>query len=504
MGRGDAGPARAARPAPAGLAPRPAAAARHHRRVAELAARGRDPDLAQAVADLENEQRTLETALDRLLGIEPDSEVSQTPGTIVLQLSWVTGRLRRLGRRTRLPAGRRAHLQELLDATTAPKVWTLPLARAAARRRQGARPRGRHQRRARLAARRRGQPRVHRRRPQRALARPARRLGRRAHRPGRLRPDAAPLPHRPAQPEPRRLRRELDPGPHRRPAPLRHGRGHARQRRRPVALRRRRVHDPVGARRDRRRHLPQRGPAGRGARRARRPRAPRSRRPRPSSPASTARPSRCPPASPATSTTASSAGPRPSPPRTTAPSSCSSTRPTRATPGTSRCSPRARATSSCRSRSPWSTPATSAGSSEANLVRLERLLPPLQRPGSLRRGEVVLSQAEAWELMTETGVGAGRRRLRRPGARPLPPAAHARRCACSPTGGDTVVGRPPARQRQLDRAVRRRRAHRRRHRPAGQGGPPARPLRRPVGRARPRRPGRRRRRPSPNGPRSPR
>ncbi|MCU0310752.1 MAG: DEAD/DEAH box helicase [Acidimicrobiales bacterium] len=40
---------------------------------------------------------------------------------------------------------------------------------------------------------------------------------------------------------------------------------------------------------------------------------------------------------------------------------------------------------------------------EANLVRLERLFEPLKRPGSLRRGEVVLSQAEAWELMTEVG-----------------------------------------------------------------------------------------------------
>jgi len=40
---------------------------------------------------------------------------------------------------------------------------------------------------------------------------------------------------------------------------------------------------------------------------------------------------------------------------------------------------------------------------EANLVRLERLFEPLKRPGSLRRGEVVLSQPEAWELMTEVG-----------------------------------------------------------------------------------------------------
>ncbi|MBI2710558.1 MAG: DEAD/DEAH box helicase [Actinobacteria bacterium] len=37
------------------------------------------------------------------------------------------------------------------------------------------------------------------------------------------------------------------------------------------------------------------------------------------------------------------------------------------------------------------------------LERLERLLPVLMRPGGRRRGEVVLSQDEAWELMTETG-----------------------------------------------------------------------------------------------------
>ena len=38
------------------------------------------------------------------------------------------------------------------------------------------------------------------------------------------------------------------------------------------------------------------------------------------------------------------------------------------------------------------------------LVRLERLLPVLHRPGQLRRGQVVLSQDEAWELMTVTGA----------------------------------------------------------------------------------------------------
>jgi superfamily II DNA or RNA helicase len=44
------------------------------------------------------------------------------------------------------------------------------------------------------------------------------------------------------------------------------------------------------------------------------------------------------------------------------------------------------------------------------LSRLERLLPALQRPGGLRRGQVYLSQDEAWELMTQTGevlVAAG-------------------------------------------------------------------------------------------------
>ncbi len=40
---------------------------------------------------------------------------------------------------------------------------------------------------------------------------------------------------------------------------------------------------------------------------------------------------------------------------------------------------------------------------EDQLLRLERMLPVLLRPGSNRRGEVVLSQDEAWELMSETG-----------------------------------------------------------------------------------------------------
>jgi len=38
------------------------------------------------------------------------------------------------------------------------------------------------------------------------------------------------------------------------------------------------------------------------------------------------------------------------------------------------------------------------------LARLERVLSALRRPGNLRRGQVVMSQTEAWELMTVTGA----------------------------------------------------------------------------------------------------
>lgn len=40
------------------------------------------------------------------------------------------------------------------------------------------------------------------------------------------------------------------------------------------------------------------------------------------------------------------------------------------------------------------------------LARLERLMPILKRPGAARRGEVIISQDEAWELMTESGPRA--------------------------------------------------------------------------------------------------
>ena len=40
---------------------------------------------------------------------------------------------------------------------------------------------------------------------------------------------------------------------------------------------------------------------------------------------------------------------------------------------------------------------------EHQASRLERLFPALLRPGGRRRGEVILSQDEAWELMTDVG-----------------------------------------------------------------------------------------------------
>ena len=90
--------------------------------------------------------------------------------------------------------------------------------------------------------------------------------------------------------------------------------------------------------------------------------------------------------------------------------SCASIRPTPATRGTSPCSRRGRRASSRRS----STRSSNAGSGRARLedetARLERMLPALARPGGTRRGQVILSQDEAWELMTVTGpqlVAAG-------------------------------------------------------------------------------------------------
>jgi hypothetical protein len=74
------------------------------------------------------------------------------------------------------------------------------------------------------------------------------------------------------------------------------------------------------------------------------------------------------------------------------------------------------------------------------MARLERVLPVLLRAGALRRGQVYLSQAEAWELMTVTGTS-----LRAAGFEVRVPALSRRkpsptlRMFTMPTG-DTVVG----------------------------------------------------------------
>ena len=40
---------------------------------------------------------------------------------------------------------------------------------------------------------------------------------------------------------------------------------------------------------------------------------------------------------------------------------------------------------------------------EDEMIRLERMVPPLLRPGGTRRGQVVLSADEAWDMMATTG-----------------------------------------------------------------------------------------------------
>ena len=94
--------------------------------------------------------------------------------------------------------------------------------------------------------------------------------------------------------------------------------------------------------------------------------------------------------------------------------------------------PRRRGRPAARSR--WPSPTASATKPLADeLARLERILPALLRPGGLRRGQVYLSQAEAWELMTVTGALARGRRLRGAGAGAVAPQAVARACGCSPS-----------------------------------------------------------------------
>ena len=141
--------------------------------------------------------------------------------------------------------------------------------------------------------------------------------------------------------------------------------------------------------------------------------------------------------------------------------------------------------------------------------RLGRLCRRSTASATQRRGQVSLSQDEAWELMTDDRPGARGGRLRRPGAGAVAAQGRRRRCACSPSRRAIGRRRPPAQQRALVGGVRRRRAHRRRRRPAGRRGPPAGAVARALGRARPGRPqgGRRRarragRRPSSPAPRS--
>ena len=83
----------------------------------------RNPDDQQIINDLENEQRVLEIAFDRLLGIEPEpGELS--PGVNVLQLSWANGRVVAwLGGPDAQPATFE-QLREYLIATDAPEIWS--------------------------------------------------------------------------------------------------------------------------------------------------------------------------------------------------------------------------------------------------------------------------------------------------------------------------------------------------------------------------------------------
>ncbi|MEZ5204248.1 MAG: DEAD/DEAH box helicase [Acidimicrobiales bacterium] len=74
------------------------------------------------------------------------------------------------------------------------------------------------------------------------------------------------------------------------------------------------------------------------------------------------------------------------------------------------------------------------------LNRVERIFPALLRPGAMRRGQVYLSQEEAWELMTVTGpqLAAAGFELRMPALSRRKPSP-ALRLFTEPTG-DSVVG----------------------------------------------------------------
>ena len=104
---------------------------------------------------------------------------------------------------------------------------------------------------------------------------------------------------------------------------------------------------------------------------------------------------------------------------------------------------------------------------EDEMARLERMLPVLLRPGGMRRGEVILSADEAWDLMATTGP-----RLLAAGFDVRAPAISrrraGRRCASTSTpSSKSAVGANQLAERPMVGGVRRRRAHRGRHRAAG-------------------------------------
>jgi hypothetical protein len=82
----------------------------------------RQPDDQQVIADLDNEQRKLELALDRLLGIEPEPG-ELAVGVNALQLSWANGRLVAWLGGPEAPATNVEQLRTVLAATDAPEMW---------------------------------------------------------------------------------------------------------------------------------------------------------------------------------------------------------------------------------------------------------------------------------------------------------------------------------------------------------------------------------------------
>ena len=98
---------------------------------------------------------------------------------------------------------------------------------------------------------------------------------------------------------------------------------------------------------------------------------------------------------------------------------------------------------------------------EDEMARLERMVPALKRPGGTRRGQVILSQDEAWELMATTGprLAAAGFDVRVPELSPHRPTPMLR--VFAEASASIGRGRQPARRRPVVGGLRRRRAHRR-------------------------------------------